>query len=99
MPYDLLLRRQLSGSVARDDTSEGRLDPHDVSLERGLLMPVALGLATAAVVAASLCGLPGKARRAAERTYYKATRRDLGSTQETPAVTMRELVYGPGDES
>lgn len=97
MSYDILLRRQSSGSIARDDASEGRLDPRDVSLERGML-PVALGLATAVVVAASIAGLPGRARRAAERTYYRATRRDLGSTQETPAVTMRELVYGPGDE-
>jgi hypothetical protein len=93
MSYDLLLRRQVPGSVARDDAAEGRLDPSDVSLERGLV-PVVLGLATAAVVVASLSGLTGRAGRAAERTYYKATRRDLGSTQETPAVTMRELVYG-----
>jgi hypothetical protein len=29
-----------------------------------------------------------------ERTYYRATRRDLARTQETPAVTMSEMVYG-----
>jgi hypothetical protein len=97
--YDLLLRRQISGSVARDDSAEGRLDPHDVSIESGLLLPAALGLATAAVVAATLLGGPRGVGRRVERTYYRATRRDLARTQETPAVTMRELVYGPGDES
>jgi hypothetical protein len=41
MSYDLLLRRQCSGSVARDDSEEGRLHPGDVSLERALLAPAA----------------------------------------------------------
>jgi hypothetical protein len=88
--YDLLLRRQISRSVARDDTSDG-----DLKLS---LLPLALGLATSAVVAGVVFGGGRKVGRAAERTYYRKTWRDLASTQETPAVTMRDLVYGPGEK-
>jgi hypothetical protein len=95
--YDILFRRQVAGSVARDDSEGGRLIPSEVSLERGLL-PLGLGLASAAVILLSLTGSLRRASRGAERAYYRATRRDLESTQETPAVTMHELVYGPGDE-
>jgi hypothetical protein len=92
MSYDLLLRRQISGSVARDDSEEGRLRPGDVSLERALLAPAA-GLAAAAALALLVSGR-GRVGKRVERTYYRATRRDLTRTQETPAVTMREMVYG-----
>jgi hypothetical protein len=99
MSYDLLLRRQVSGSVARDDADEGRLDLREVSIERGLLLPAALVLATTATVALALSGGPRKTSRKIERAYYRATRRDLGVTQEMPAVSMRELVYGPREDS
>jgi hypothetical protein len=98
MSYDILLRRQISKSFARDDASDGRLGSRGVSLKR-VMLPLAIGLATAAVAAASLFALPKKARRATERTYYRATRRVLRPTQVTPAVTMRELVYGPEDDA
>lgn len=97
MSYDLLLRRQISGSVARDDSAEGRLDPSDVSIERGLLLPAAASIATAAALTLLVFGR-GRVGRRVERTYYRATRRELGRTQETPSVTMRELVYGPEEE-
>jgi hypothetical protein len=63
------------------------------------MIPLALGLATAAVIVTSLSSLPKKTTKALERAYYKTTWRDLGTTQETPAVTMKELVYGPKDDS
>lgn len=97
MSVDIILGK-ISGSVARDDAEEGRLDPGDVSLERGFLLPTALGLGAAAILTWAVAGGPGKMRLAVERSYYRRTWRDLGDTQETPAVTMRELVYGPGGE-
>jgi hypothetical protein len=90
MSYDILLRRQISGSVARDDTSNG-----DLKLS---LLPLALGLATSAVVAWVAFGGARRVGRAVEKTYYRKTWRDLAATQETPAVTMRELVYDPREE-
>ncbi len=94
MSYDLALRRQISGSVARDDACP---DPAEVSFERGLLLPTALGLAAAAASVGIVLSLGGHrgVRRRVEGTYYRATWRDLARTQETPSVTMRELVYGP----
>ena len=96
MSYDLLLRQQSPGSVARDDSEGGRLRPGDVSIERALLAPAA-GLAAAAALILIAASRPG--RRKIERTYYRATWRDLKTTRETPSQTMRELVYGrKGDE-
>lgn len=94
MSYDLALRRQIAGNIARDDA---RPDPGDVSIERGLLLPTALGLAAAAVSVSLVlaAGGPRRVRRRVEGAYYRATWRDLDRTQEMPAVSMRELVYGP----
>lgn len=93
MSRDLLFGT-ISGSVARDDADEGRLIPGDASLKHRLLVPTLVGSAAAAAAAIVLFGGLQKAGRGVERTYYKTTWRDLNKTQETPAVSMRELVYG-----
>jgi hypothetical protein len=85
MSYDLLLRRQSPGNYARGDEVPR---PHS---------PSGVVLAAAAASTLLLVGILGAGRRV-ERTYYRATWRDLGRTQETPALTMRELVYGPGED-
>ena len=97
MSRDLLLG-EISGSVARDDASEGRLVPGEPSLERLLLLPAALGLTCSLAATALVLGVGGRAGRAVERAYYRTTWRDLKATRETPAASMRELVYGPRRE-
>jgi hypothetical protein len=93
MAYDLALRRQSPKSFSRGDEPPHPRDPNEVSPARSLLLPTATGLAATALVVALLGGTRGAGRRV-ERTYYRATRRDLARTQETPAVTMSEMVYG-----
>lgn len=86
MAWDLLLRRQLPGSCAR---GESPATP-------------GLGLLPAAV-AASVLVLP-RVLRIAEIGYYRRLHstdthdRDLHATQEVPAITNYEMVYGPGGE-
>lgn len=95
MSYDLAFRRQIPGNVARDDA---RVDPHEVTFEQ-TLVPVLAG-AAAAVASVALVlhlGRSGRAGRKVERASYRASWRDLSKTQEMPAATMRELVYGPED--
>lgn len=98
MSYDLILHRQLPSNHSRGSETRPSRGPNEVSPARALLVPTAAGLATAAVLVL-LLGKTGKVQRTVEKKYYRATRRDLGRTQETPAVTMRELVYGREEES
>lgn len=96
MSYDLALRRQIPGSVTRDDA---RVDPREVTFERALVPLLAGAAAAAASVAVVLhLGRSGKMGRAAERASYRTSWRDLATTREMPTVTMRELVYGPRGE-
>ena len=82
MAYDLLLMRQLDRDYSR---GEGRAGQASAKLA-GV---AALGLVLSALAAP-------RAGREMERRYYRrAYRGDLRATQETPATTMRELVYGP----
>lgn len=98
MSYDLALRRVIPGSVARDDAEGGRIAPSGISFERGLLLPTALGLASAAGALLMLASSSQRVRKSVEGTYYRATWRDVGTTQEVPAVTSHDLVYGPRED-
>ena len=89
MAYDLILKRQTSRNFARGPSSAS--DPLDVgSTALTLLVGQALGLAMAVGAASS-----PKVRRTIERQYYRRAYRDnLKATQEVPAISMREMVYG-----
>ena len=95
MAYDLLLHQHTTRSFARGDTPPNTREPNEVSFTRGVLVPAAAGIGTSAAVLLLFLASTRAGRRKVESTYYRTTRRDLRSTQETPAVSMRELVYGP----
>lgn len=97
MSYDLAFRRQVPGSVARDDAL---VDPHEVTFERALV-PLAAGAAAALASVALVLhlGRSGRVGRAAEKASYRASWRDLSTTREVPAMSMRELVYGPEENT
>jgi len=79
MSWDLALRRHLPRDISRGDSP-----PPDPRAE----------IFSAAVSAGFL--LAPVAIRLFEKPYYRLSRRgDLSTTQESPAITMRELVYGP----
>lgn len=86
MAYDLALRRRIARDVSRGDESTRPQGS-------GALRAAASGLALL---------LPHLAR-GTEVTHYRreyrrdARGRDLARTQEMPAITSTELVYGPED--
>ena len=82
MAYDLLLRRQLDRDYSRGEGSACQAGPR-------LAAVAGLGLLLSALAA------PRAGRQLERRYYRRAYRGDLRATQETPAITMRELVYGP----
>ena len=80
--YDLVLRRQLDRDYSRGAGYAGQSSTR-------LAGVVALGLVLSAAASP-------RAERVLERRYYRQKfSGGLRSTQETPVVTMRELVYGP----
>lgn len=79
MALDLLLRRPIAGSCARDDLRSPSL---------GILPPVA---AIAVVL------FPHLVRRREIRHYRRHFDDGLSATQELPAISMRDLIYG-GDQ-
>jgi hypothetical protein len=84
--WDLVLHRQLPGSCARGDS------PSTPGL--GILPPA---------LAASTLLLPMALRQVEVGRYRRSHRTDahdrvLHATQELPAITMSELVYGSGDD-
>lgn len=82
MAYDLVLRQQLDRDYSR---GEGRA----CQVGTRLAGVAALGLVLSAAASP-------RAERVLERRYYRRKfSGGLRSTQETPVVTMRELVYGP----
>lgn len=82
MAYDLILRRRLDRDYSRGVGCAGQAGTR-------LAGVAALGLVLSALATP-------RAGREVERRYYRrAYRSGLRATQETPAVTMRELVYGP----
>lgn len=82
MAYDLILRRQLDRDYSR---GEGRASQAGTRLAGVAALGLVLSVLTAP-----------RAGREMERRYYRrAYRGDLRATQETPVLTMRELIYGP----
>jgi len=80
--YDLVLRRQLDRDYSRGEGGARPAGPR-------LAAVAGLGLLLSASAPLSA------GRRLESRYYRRKFRGDLRATQETPAVTMRELVYGP----
>lgn len=80
--YDLVLRKQLDRDYSRGTGCAGQAGTR-------LAGVAALGLLLSALAAPH-------AGRGLERRYYRREfRGDLRATQETPIITMRELIYGP----
>jgi hypothetical protein len=82
MAYDLVLRRQLDRDYSRGAGRAGQAGTR-------LAGVAALGLLLSTLAA------PRSGKKLERRYYRRAYRGDLRATQETPVVTMRELVYGP----
>lgn len=78
MSYDLALRRRLQRDYSRGD------EPRPPRAHTG---------ASLALAALTLL-LPSLARRAESAAYRRSYGRGLKVTQEVPAVTMHEIVYG-----